>query len=328
MAERIRILSGMRPTGRFHLGNYLGAAKNWVELQNQNDCFYFIADYHALTTEPDGRTVESKVFDLTADLIAVGVDPKRSVLYLQSQVPEVAELSLMLSMVTPLSWVMRTPAFKQKAKQHPDNVNLGLLSYPILQGADILIVKGVGVPVGKDQSAHIELVREVARRFNRTYSEVFPEPRVLLTETPLVKGTDGKQRMSKTIGNIVGVTDEPEVIRKQVMSMVTDVKRPRMTDPGHPRTCNVCAFYKFFFDDWQHYWDLCRRAQIGCNEKKKLLAERIIETYRPFREVRAELSPEIVAGILDQGSETARAVARQTMAEVRQAVGLPSLRTR
>jgi tryptophanyl-tRNA synthetase len=328
MAERMRILSGMRPTGRFHLGNYLGAAKNWVELQNQYDCYYFVADYHALTTEPDGHTVESKVFDLTADLIAVGIDPKRSVLYLQSQVPEVAELSLMLSMVTPLSWVMRTPAFKQMAKQHPDNVNLGLLSYPVLQGADILIVKGVGVPVGKDQLAHVELVREVARRFNRTYTPVFPEPRVLLTETPLIKGTDGKQRMSKTVGNIVGVTDDPDVIRKQVRSMVTDVKRTYMTQPGHPRSCNVCAFYKFFFDDWQHYWDLCRQAKIGCGEKKALLAERIIETFQPFREARAELTPELVANVLEEGSQTAREVARQTMAEVREAVGLPLLRSR
>src|SRR6266566_3374436 len=296
MAERMRILSGMRPTGRFHLGNYLGAAKNWVELQNQYDCYYFVADYHALTTEPDGHTVEGKVFDLAADLLAVGIDPKRSVLYLQSQVPEVAELSLMLSMVTPLSWVMRTAACKEKAKQSPENVNLGLLSYPILQGADILIVKGIGVPVGKDQQAHVELVREVARRFNRTYTPVFPEPRVLLTETPLIKGTDGK--------------------------------RTYMTQPGHPRSCNVCAFYKFFFDDWQHYWDLCRQAKIGCGEKKALLAERIIETFRPFREARAELTPELVANVLDEGSQTAREVARQTMAEVRQAVGLPLLRSR
>src|SRR5258708_23019653 len=177
MEETIRILSGMGPTGRFHLGNYYGGAKTWVELQNDNDCYYSIADSHALPPEPAGHTVESKVFDLTADLLAVGIDPKRSVLYLQSQVPEVAELSLMLSMVTPLSWVMRTPAFKQKAKQHPDNVNLGLLSYPILQGADILIVKGVGEPVGKHQLAHVALGREGARRFNRTYSPVFPEPR-------------------------------------------------------------------------------------------------------------------------------------------------------
>ncbi len=313
----------MRPTGRFHLGNYLGAARNWVELQDDYECFYFVADYHALTTEPDGRKAEDKVFDLTADLIAVGINPKRSVVYLQSKVPEVAELTLLLSMVTPLSWVQRVPTFKQMAKQHPDNVNLGLFSYPILQGADILIVKGVGVPVGKDQLAHLELVREVARRFNRIYAPVLPEPRALLTETPLIKGTDGKQRMSKTVGNIVGVTDDPEVIRKQVLSMVTDVKRPRRTDPGHPRQCNVCAFYKYFFDDWEHYWELCRKAQIGCYDKKQLLAQRIIERFAPFREVRSELTPGQVSAILDEGSERAREVARKTMVEVREAVGLP-----
>ena len=323
MADRVRILSGIRPTGRFHLGNYLGAAKNWVELQSQYECYYFIADYHALTTEPDGHKIEDKVFDLTADLLAVGIDPERSVLYQQSKVPEVAELTLLLSMVTPLSWVQRTPAFKEKAKIHPDNVNLGLLSYPVLQGADIVIVKGAGVPVGKDQLAHLELIREVVRKFNRTYAPVFPEPRALLTETPLINGTDGKQRMSKTVGNVVGVTDDSEVIRKQVLSMVTDIKRPRRTDPGHPRSCNVCAFYKFFFDDWEHYWDLCRRAQIGCFDKKRLLAERMIETFAPFRERRAALSPEQVTAILDEGSVRAREVARHTMIEVRHAVGLP-----
>jgi tryptophanyl-tRNA synthetase len=323
MADRMRILSGMRPTGRFHLGNYLGAAQNWVNLQNDYECFYFVADYHALTTEPDGHTVESKIFDLTADLIAVGLDPKRSVIYQQSKVPEVAELALLLSMVTPLSWALRTPTFKEMAKKHPDNVNLGLLSYPVLQGADIVIVKGEGVPVGKDQLPHLELIREVVRKFNRTYAPVFPEPKALLTESPLIRGTDGKQRMSKTAGNTVGVTEEPEVLRKQVLSMVTDVKRVYRNQPGHPRTCNVCAFYKFFFDDWQHYWDLCRKAEIGCHDKKKLLAERMIEVFKPFREVRAGLTPEVVAAILEQGSETARDMARHTMAEARQAVGLP-----
>ncbi len=323
MAERMRVLSGIRPTGRFHLGNYLGAAKNWVELQNQYECYFFVADYHALTTEPDGHKVEDKVFDLTADLLAVGIDPKRSVVYQQSKVPDVAELSLLLSMVTPLSWVQRTPTFKEMAKKHPENVNLGLLSYPVLQGADIVIVKGSGVPVGKDQLAHLELIREVVRKFNRTYAPVFPEPRALLTQSPLIRGTDGKQRMSKTVGNIIGVTEEPDVLRKQVMSMVTDVKRPRMDQPGHPRTCNVCAYYKFFFDDWEHYWELCRRAKIGCAEKKRILAERMIEAFRPFREVRAELTRDDVNRILDQGSEQARAVAAMTMAEVRDAVGLP-----
>ena len=314
----------MRPTGRFHLGNYLGAAKNWGELQNRYECFYFVADYHALTTEPDGHKAEDKVFDLAADLLAVGIDPKRSVVYLQSKVPEVAELFLLLDMVTPLSWALRTPTFKEMAKKHPDNVNLGLLSYPILQGADILMVKGEGVPVGKDQLAHLELIREVARRFNRTYSPVFPEPRALLTESNLIKGTDGKQRMSKTVGNIVGVTDEPEVIRKQVLSMVTDIKRPRRTDPGHPRSCNVCGYYKLFFDDWEHYWELCRKAQIGCFDKKRILADRLIEIFRPFREARAELTPDYVFGVLEEGSRRAREVARATLREARAAVGLPS----
>ncbi|TMC90750.1 MAG: tryptophan--tRNA ligase [Chloroflexi bacterium] len=326
MSERIRILSGIRPTGRFHLGNYLGAAKNWVDLQSQYECFYFVADYHALTTEPDGHKVEDKVFDLAADLLAVGIDPSRSVVYQQSKVPEIAELNLLLSMVTPLSWVQRTPTFKEMAKKHPENVNLGLLSYPVLQGADIVIVKGVGVPVGKDQLAHLELIREVVRKFNRTYAPIFPEPRALLTESPLIRGTDGKQRMSKTVGNVIGVTESPEVVRKQVMSMVTDVKRPRMEQPGHPRTCNVCAYYKLFFDDWEHYWELCRKAKIGCGEKKRLLAEKMVEAFRPFREARAELSPELVTRILDEGSEKARTVARATMTEVRQAVGLPTLR--
>src|SRR5438067_11684380 len=187
----MRILSGMRPTGRFHLGNYLGAAKNWVELQKEHECFFFVADYHALATEPVGHKAEDKVFDLAADLLAVGIDPDRSVLYLQSKVPEVAELTLLLSMVTPLSWVQRVPTFKQMAKQHPDNVNLGLFSYPILQGADILMVKGIGVPVGKDQLAHLELVREVARKFYRTYSSVLPEPRYLMNATAVLDGTDG-----------------------------------------------------------------------------------------------------------------------------------------
>ncbi|HET7467962.1 MAG TPA: tryptophan--tRNA ligase [Candidatus Dormibacteraeota bacterium] len=324
MAERMRILSGIRPTGRFHLGNYLGAAKNWVSLQRDYDCYYFVADYHALTTEPDGHKVEDKVFDVASDLIAVGIDPRRSVVYQQSKVPEVAELSLLLSMVTPLSWVQRTPAFKEKAKLHPENINVGLLSYPILQGADIIIVKGVGVPVGKDQLAHLELIREVVRKFNRTYAPIFPEPRALLTEEPLIRGTDGKQRMSKTVGNVIGVTDEPDVLRKQVLSMVTDTKRVYKSQPGHPRTCNVCAFYKFFFDDWEHYWDLCRKAQIGCHDKKKILAERVIETFAPFRERRSELTPEVVNRILDEGSEKARVVARETLAEARRAVGLPA----
>jgi tryptophanyl-tRNA synthetase len=322
---RQRSLSGIRVTGRFHLGNYLGAGVNYVRLQDEYDSFIFVADYHTLTTKPNARDFEADLYEMVMDLIAIGLDPNRTVMYRQSLIPEVAELSLLLAMVTPLSWVQRVPTFKEKVRDQPDNVNLGLLEYPVLQCADIVIVKGDVVPVGRDQAAHLELTREITRRFNRTYGrDVFPEPQIVLNpDAPIVRGTDGKAKMSKSLNNIVGVTDEPDVIRKQVLSMVTDVKRPRRTDPGHPRSCNVCAFYKFFFDDWEHYWDLCRKAEIGCNDKKKILAERIIERFAPFRERRTGLTRGYIDAVLDAGARRAHSVAHQTMVEVRQAVGLP-----
>src|SRR5712691_5908761 len=324
MPARKRSLSGIRVTGRFHLGNYLGAGINYVRLQDEYESYIFVADYHTLTTKPNAHDFTDDLYDMVMDLIAIGIDPERTVLYRQSAIPKVAELTLLLAMVTPLSWVQRVPTFKEMVRNQPDNVNLGLLEYPVLQCADIVIVKGDVVPVGRDQAAHLELSREITRRFNRFYGNVFPEPQIVLNpDAPIVKGTDGKAKMSKSLNNIIGVTDPPEVITKQVMSMVTDTKRIYRTQPGHPRTCNVCAFYKFFFDDWEHYWDLCRKAQIGCHDKKKLLADRMIETFGPFREKRAGLSPEQVNRILDEGSERARAVARETLAEARRAVGLP-----
>jgi tryptophanyl-tRNA synthetase len=322
-----RSLSGIRVTGRFHLGNYLGAGINYVRLQDDYESYIFVADYHTLTTKPNARDFTDDLYDMVMDLVAIGLDPERTVMYRQSQIPEVAELSLLLAMVTPLSWVQRVPTFKEKVRDQPENVNLGLFEYPVLQCADIVIVKGDVVPVGRDQAAHLELTREITRRFNRMYGNVFPEPQIVLNpDAPIVKGTDGKAKMSKSLNNIVGVTDPPEVIRKQVLSMVTDVKRTYKTQPGHPRTCNVCAMYKFFFDDWEHYWELCRKAQIGCHEKKKLLAERIIERFEPFRRRRSELTRPDIDAILDRGSDRARMVARATMAEVREAVGLPTLR--
>ena len=324
MTGRKRSLSGIRVTGRFHLGNYLGAGINYVGLQDEYESYIFVADYHTLTTIPNARDFTDDLYEMVMDLIAIGVDPERTVIYRQSTIPMVAELALLLAMVTPLGWVQRVPTFKEMVRVQPDNVNLGLFEYPVLQCADIIIVKGDVVPVGRDQAPHLELSREITRRFNRTYGPVFPEPQIVLNpEAPIVKGTDGKAKMSKSLKNIVGVTDPPDVIRKQVMSMVTDTKRVYRTQPGHPRTCNVCAFYKFFFDDWEHYWDLCRKAQIGCQEKKKLLAERIIERFAPFRERRAELSREQIDAILETGGEHARAIAARTMTEVREAVGLP-----
>jgi tryptophanyl-tRNA synthetase len=325
MPGRKRSLSGIRVTGRFHLGNYLGAGVNYVRLQDEYESYIFVADYHTLTTKPNAREFTDDLYDMVMDLIAIGVDPERTVMYRQSMIPMVAELALLLAMVTPLSWVQRVPTFKEKVRDQPDNVNLGLFEYPVLQCADIIIVKGDVVPVGRDQAAHVELTREITRRFNRTYRPTFPEPQVVLNpDAPIVKGTDGKAKMSKSLNNIVGVTDPPEVIRKQVLSMVTDVKRPRRSDPGHPRSCNVCAFYKFFFEDWQHYWDLCRKAQIGCRDKKELLAERIIERFAPFRERRAGLTRDQVDRILEAGGERAYSVASRTMVEVRDVIGLPS----
>jgi len=324
MQGRKRSLSGIRATGKVHIGNYLGAAINYVRLQEEYESYIFVADYHTLTTKPNAREFTDDLYDMVMDLIAIGVDPDRTVIYRQSSIPMVAELTLFLAMVTPLSWVQRVPTFKEKVRDQPDNVNLGLFEYPVLQAADIIIVKGNVVPVGRDQAAHVELTREITRRFNRTYRPVFPEPQLVLNpDAPIVKGTDGKAKMSKSLNNIIGVTDPPEVITKQVMSMVTDTKRIYRTQPGHPRTCNVCAFYKFFFDDWEHYWDLCRKAQIGCQDKKKLLAERIIERFAPFRERRAGLTRERVDAVLKAGAEHARVIAGQTMVEVRDAIGLP-----
>ncbi len=321
---RKRSLSGIRVTGRFHIGNYLGAGVNYVRLQDEYESYIFVADYHTLTTKPNARDFTDDLYDMVMDLVAIGIDPERTVLYRQSAIPEVAELTLLLAMVTPLSWVQRVPTFKEKVRDQPDNVNLGLFEYPVLQCADIVIVKGDVVPVGRDQAPHLELTREITRRFNRTYGDVFPEPQIVLNpDAPLIKGTDGKTKMSKSLNNIVGVTDDPEVIRKQVHSMVTDTKRVYKSQPGHPRSCNVCAFYKFFFDDWEHYWDLCRKAQIGCNDKKKLLAERIIERFAPFRERRAELTRQDIDRFLEVGAERAKDVAHATMVEVREAVGLP-----
>src|SRR3989442_13212622 len=325
MAQTKRSLSGIRVTGRFHLGNYLGAGINYVRLQDEYESYIFVADYHTLTTKPNAHDFTDDLYDMVMDLIAIGIDPERTVLYRQSAIPKVAELTLLLAMVTPLSWVQRLPTFKEMVRNQPDNVNLGLFEYPVLQCADIVIVKGDVVPVGRDQAAHLELSREITRRFNRTYGEVFPEPQIVLNpEAPLVKGTDGKAKMSKSLKNIVGVTDEPEVIRKQIHSMVTDTKRVYKSQPGHPRSCNVCAFYKFFFDDWEHYWELCRKAEIGCNDKKKLLAERIIERFAPFRERRAGVTPAFGDRLLVVRRAPAQGVGRRTQVYGRQAAGLPA----
>lgn len=323
--RRQRILSGMQPDGRMHLGNYLGALRNWVRLQDDYECVYTIVDYHALTTITDGTTIRPAIADMVLDWLAAGLDPERSVIFVQSDVPEVTELHLLFSMVTPLGWLERVPTFKEKAEQHPENVNYGLLGYPVLQAADILLYQGERVPVGEDQVPHVELTREIARRFNHHYQAVFVEPQVLLTETPRIMGTDGVSKMSKSRGNVIPMTAEPEEIRRIVSTMVTDIERPRRADPGHPEHCNVCGLHRTFSPDrWQEIWEGERSARTGCVDVKRQLADAIAAYFEPMRARRAELAarPDTVWEILAAGAERARAIATPTLQAAREAVGL------
>jgi len=324
-ARRLRVLSGMQPTGRMHLGNYLGALRNWVRLQDEHECVFFVADYHSLTTVTDPTSIRPAISEMVLDWLAAGIDPGRSIVFLQSDLPEVAELHLLLSMTTPQSWLERVPSYKEKAAQFPENINYGLLGYPVLQAADILLPRADRVPVGEDQAPHIELTREIARRFNARFGQVFPEPQGLFTETPRVMGTDGVSKMSKSRGNTIGMLDSPEEIRRTVMTMVTDVERPRRSDPGHPEVCNVCGLHRFFSPDrWEQIWQGEREARTGCVDVKRWLAEAISDHFAPMRERRAELAaqPGLVWDVLSEGARRARVTARETLALAREACGL------
>jgi len=323
--KRLRVLSGMQPTGRMHIGNYLGALRNWVQLQDEYECIFFVADYHSLTEMTEPASIRPAITEMVLDWLAAGLDPQRSIIFLQSDLPEVAELHLLLSMSTPLGWLERVPTYKEKVAQFPDNQNYGLLGYPVLQAADILLPRADRVPVGEDQAPHIELTREIARRFNHLFGQVFPEPQGLFTETPRVMGTDGVNKMSKSRGNTIGMLDSPEQIRKTVMTMVTDVARPLRSDPGHPESCNVCALHRFFSPDrFAEIWQGEREARTGCVEVKRWLAEAIAEHFAPMRERRAELAarPRVVDEVLADGAARARIAARETIAMAREACGL------
>jgi tryptophanyl-tRNA synthetase len=324
---RLRVLSGMQPTGngRMHLGNYLGALRNWVSLQDAYDCVFFVADYHALTTVTDAAAIRPAISEMVLDWLAAGIDPKRSSIFVQSHLPEVTELHLLLSMSTPLGWLERVPTYKEKVEQFPDNINYGLLGYPVLQAADILLPRADRVPVGDDQAPHIELTREIARRFNSRFGHVFPEPQGLFTEMPRVLGTDGVAKMSKSRGNTLGMLDSPEQIRRTVMTMVTDVERPRRDDPGHPDRCNVCGLHRFFSPDrWEEIWRDEREARTGCVQVKGWLADSIAAHFAPMRERREALAetPDLVWDVLSDGARRARATARETIAMAREATGL------
>lgn len=322
------VLSGMRATGRIHLGNYFGAVKNWVELQDRYRCFYFIADWHALTTDyAEPANVGGNSLEMLADLLASGLDPDRCVIFVQSMVPEHAELHLLLSMITPLGWLERVPTYKEQIKElsNKDLSTYGFLGYPVLQTADILLYRAQFVPVGEDQASHLELSREIARRFNSYYGEIFPEPKALFTPTPKVPGLDGR-KMSKSYGNTIDLSDTPEEVTAKCREMFTDPQRIRRKDAGHPETCNLFQFHRLFStpDLQEKVASECRRAQIGCVDDKQLIADQINSFLEPIRARRAELlkSRETLLDILNEGSAKAAERARETMDQVRSALSL------
>ena len=328
MTEKKRILSGMRPTGPLHLGNLHGALANWVKMQEQYDCFFFIADWHALTSDyEDTASISGYIHNMLIDWLSAGLSPEKSTLFIQSHIKEHAELFLILSMITPVPWLERNPTYKDQIVQlsNKDLSTFGFLGYPVLQAADIIIYKANGVPVGVDQVPHVEITREIARRFNYFYGNVFPEPESILTETPKILGID-RRKMSKSYNNAIYFSDSPDEIAAGVSKMLTDPQRARKSDPGDPDVCNVYEFHKFYSDSKtvDRINQECRTAKIGCVECKKIMAQNLIKALEPMREKREyyEARPQLVDDIIKDGCDKARRVARRTMAEVRAAVNL------
>ena len=322
-----RVFSGARPTGRQHLGNYLGAIRNYVALQDDYDCIYCVVDLHALTTLEDTNKLRNWTYEMTLDWLAAGMDPERgTMIFVQSHVPQVTELHLMLSMATPLGWLTRLPTFKEKVRQHPENVNYGLVGYPVLMAADITLYKADTVPVGVDQAPHLEFTREIVRRFNHHFGDILIEPQGKFTDFPKVLGLDGEQKMSKSLDNHIEIAASPEEIEKKVMHMVTDPARRFRKDPGHPEVCNVFTLHGFFSADVVAQIETdCRSAAIGCVECKRLFAKNLANYFAPFRERRAALAadPDRVWDILSDGARRASAIAAETIAEAKASMGLP-----
>jgi tryptophanyl-tRNA synthetase len=328
---RKRVLSGMRPTGKLHLGNYMGALDNWVRMQDEYECFFTIVDWHALTTDyADTSHVKENSLEVALDWLAAGIDPEKSVMFIQSHVPEHAELHLLLSMITPLGWLERVPTYKEQQQNIKDKDlgTYGFLGYPLLQAADILVYKANVVPVGEDQVAHIELTREIARRFNGFYGQrgdVFPEPQSLLTRAPKLPGTDGR-KMSKSYGNTILLTDPEPVVRQKLKTMVTDPARVRRTDPGNPDVCPVGDLHKIFSskETMEKVNTGCRSASIGCIECKSWAADGLVQLLNPMQERRRkfEENPRLAWDILEAGTKRAQAAAGKTMEDVRAAMGM------
>ncbi|GIW45324.1 MAG: tryptophan--tRNA ligase [Candidatus Binatia bacterium] len=337
--SKLVVVSGMRPTGRLHLGHLHGALKNWVRLQNEADrCFFFVADWHVLTTKPEGtESIAQNTVEMVTDWLAVGLDPEKVVIFRQSAVKQHAELHLLLSMITPTPWLVRNPTVKEQARdlglirdeseQEVLSLSYGLLGYPVLQSADVLIYKATAVPVGEDQAPHIELTREIARRFNHFYGPVFPEPRTLVTEAPRVPGLDGR-KMSKSFNNAVWLRDPPEEVDRKLSRMMTDPRRVRRTDPGEPEDCPAFRLHRIYCtpEEIDYVTRGCRTASIGCLECKKIMIRHVVEELGPMAERRRQLEsePQAVERVLERGQEQAQQVAEQTMKQVRTAVGLPA----
>ena len=323
-ASRGRVFSGVQPSGLPHVGNWLGAFRNYVAMQDTHDAIYCIVDYHALTSTHDSEKIRRNTHEMALGLLSLGLDPERATLFRQSDRPEVVELTWLFSSVTPTPWVERTPSFKEKKRNQPDDVNFALLSYPVLQAADIAIYKARYVPVGKDQAAHLELAREIVRAWNARYGELFPEPEAVFTDSPIIKGTDGANKMSKSLGNVVEIFADEDVIRTQVMSMVTDTQRIQRTDPGRPQVCNVCQLHRQFSPDFEDIWEGERTARTGCVDTKKLLASRMLDSFAEARERRRELEarPGYVEEILRAGAEKLAPIAAETLRECHERMGL------
>jgi tryptophanyl-tRNA synthetase len=324
-----RVFSGARPTGRQHLGNLLGAMENYVALQADFDCVYCVVDLHALTTLQDTQLLRANTYDMVLDWLAAGIDPRTSVVFVQSHVPQVTVLHTILSMVTPMGWLMRLPTFKEKVRQQPDNVNYGLLGYPVLMASDIALYKADTVPVGEDQLPHLEFSREIVRRFNGVFGPVLVEPQARLTKIPRVMGLDGERKMSKSLNNHIELAATPEEITKRVMTAVTDPARKLRTDPGNPDICNVQQLHKIILGGntprIQEIDHACRHAEIGCVEHKREFARDLAAYLAPFRERRAEIArdPNYVWDVLADGARRAHVIAEQTIEEVKKAVGIP-----
>jgi tryptophanyl-tRNA synthetase len=320
-----RVFSGARPTGRQHLGNYLGAIQNYVNLQDEYDCIYCIVDIHALTSLEDASGLQKNIHEMMLDWLAAGLDPRKSILFVQSHVPEVMQLHTLLSMITPLGWLLRVPTFKEKVKLQSHNVNYGLVGYPVLMTADIVLYKAEVVPVGEDQLPHLELAREIARRFNNLFGHTFPEPQAKLTSFPMVLGLNGKEKMSKQVGNDIDLALSSQETIERVMTAVTDPARRYRSDPGHPEVCNVNSLHGYFNPfQQQDIANQCRQAEIGCVDCKMILAREINTTLKSFREQRVALAskPRYVTEVLADGAQRAQVIARETLKEVKQKMGL------